>query len=214
MIAAYEDYIKKVIDRFNVAVKFLWVDQLTGQKLVEIETNSEKPKVPNGFWDKWPMNPTSFPLYMRAGHSALHIAAIWPDAILGSIGYGRVVALQRGSRECKDLTEEQSRLWIDAAIRQASEHTDMTSKPNDRFREVDLLRRKIDAEIAQWLSTLPKVEVRKPKPTRQESKGKQIAMIAKISEHPTLQDHPEDLAAMFQVDVSTVRRWLDKFRKV
>jgi hypothetical protein len=214
MIKAFEDYVGKIIDRFNEAVKFLWIEELTGQTILEIETNiSEKPSVPLGFWDKWPEDPTSTPLYMRAGHSALHVAAQWSDSIQGAIAYGRLRALERQPKFCTELTDQQAKAWIEAAVREASNHTDMACKPTDRFREVDFLRRKIDTEYAQWLSTQPKAWGRKPKPSKEESKGKQIAMIAKLSEHPTLQDHPEDLAAMFQVDVSTVRRWLNRFRE-
>ena len=151
MIEAYENYIKKVVSRFQVAMQFLWVDELTGKKILEIETSiSEKPSIPNGFWGKWPGSPTSIPLYMWAGDSALHVAAKWPDAIYGAIACGRLRVLKRQPQFCKDLTEPQAKAWIEASITEANNHTDMSCRPIDRFREVELLRRKIDAEYAQF----------------------------------------------------------------
>ena len=49
--------------------------------------------------------------------------------------------------------------------------------------------------------------------TKAESKTKRIQMIAMVSQHPTLQDDPTELAKQFGVHRTTVDRWLEQFRR-
>lgn len=151
----YQAFVAQVMERFEWAVKVLWTDSLTGELLYEIESKTElTPRTPHGFWDEWPapMSPAGNPLFMFAGESALHLAAIWAEALTGGIAVGRLVALERPLEFCKALSASESESWVQAAIREISKHTKTQVDSIDRFREVDVLQRSIQNEYLQWLN--------------------------------------------------------------
>lgn len=151
----YQAFVAQVMERFEWAVKVLWTDSLTGELLYEIESKTElTPRTPHGFWDEWPatMSPAGNPLFMFAGESALHLAAIWAEALTGGIAVGRLVALERPLEFCKALSASESESWVQAAISEISKHTKTQVDSIDRFREVDVLQRSIQNEYLQWLN--------------------------------------------------------------
>jgi hypothetical protein len=121
--------------------------------LYEIERETgDSPRTPQDFWDSWPTptEPTATPLFMFTGHCALHLAAIWAEALSGCVAVGRLIALERPLQFCKVLSDQESEAWGKATISELSKHTKIEANKIDLFREVDFLQRKIDSEYLEW----------------------------------------------------------------
>jgi hypothetical protein len=108
-------------------------------------------KPPEHFWEQWPKAPTTFELYFRAGYSALWVAVGFTESISGCIRIASVEALQRFWRDALESDEDAINRWRKACeVRIADVIIEMS--PPRSFQAMDLLRRKIEQEVAIYCS--------------------------------------------------------------
>jgi hypothetical protein len=200
-------YIEKLVNGFESAVKVLWHEQLKPREFASIaielqRLNAMEP--PANFWDKWPMQPTTFPLYFRAGYSALDLAAGFCQSIDGCIQIAKVKTVGMPS-DYNALADEELARWINATIGELACICTLATGV-DRFREVDLFRRKIDCEMAEWSKCQKPDEPSCKQPNAEaeaehKEKRKQTSKwAAAIAEYLTQSESPTDFA----------RKWVSK----
>jgi hypothetical protein len=106
-----------------------------------------------------------FGLYFRAGESALDVAVKFVDSVRSCVQIACIESLNRSWREALTADSEPIDQWRKKCAERIAEVT-VEMSPPQRFLAYDLLRRKIDQEIAgreQRLSNL--AQVQQPKPT-------------------------------------------------
>ena len=159
-----EAYGQSIVEAFEWAVKLLWHENLKPSEFVRIAVELQKLKkikAPKHFWQKWPIQPTTFPLYMRAGMSALDVANQFRQSIDGCIQIGKVQSVGMPS-DYNALSDEFKLAWMKATLLLV-DGICKNAVAVERFREVDLMRRKVVYEIKQW-QTDGYVEIAKEKP--------------------------------------------------
>lgn len=119
-------------------------------------------KPPEHFWKQWPRTPTTFDLYFRAGDSALGVAVGFAESISGCVQIASVQALQRSWCKALKADNDAIKRWRKVCEERIADVVIEMSQPR-RFQAMDLLRRKIELEMAEYIRgrEKPKFQERK-----------------------------------------------------
>lgn len=150
-----EEYVFACLNAFQTAWKF--VGECSSPKVSNDDWKRSvtilcvpQPKPPEQFWRHWPKTPTTFDLYFRAGDSALAVAVGFAESISGCVQIASVQALQRSWCNALKADNDAISRWRKVCEERIADVVIEMSQPR-RFQAMDLLRRKIELEMAEYI---------------------------------------------------------------